>query len=49
MDPRADYEYERSLALQARGIAVVRIPNELLIRDSLMVEEMIRFAIDSRR
>jgi hypothetical protein len=35
--------------LQARGIAIVRIPNELLIRDWSIVEEIVRAAINARR
>jgi hypothetical protein len=35
--------------LQAHGIEIVRIPNELLIRDSPMVEEIIRFAMNARK
>jgi len=31
--------------LQSHGIEVMGIPNEMLIRDSLMVEEMILAAI----
>ena len=45
----AGYEDERLLALRERGIEVLRIPNELLIRDAVMTEECIRAAIISRR
>ena len=45
----ADYEYERTISLRKCGIEIVRIPNELLIRDPLMVEEVIRFAIERSR
>ena len=43
-----DYENERTRELQSRGIAIVRIPNDLLIRDSFMVEEIILAAIRAR-
>jgi very-short-patch-repair endonuclease len=46
---RADFESERARALQSHGIEIIRIPNELLIRDSRMVEEMILAAIQRRR
>ena len=45
----AQYDDQRLLALQERGIEVLRIPNELLIRDSPMVETIIRHAIEQRR
>ena len=45
----AEYDDERTRALRARGIEILRIPNELLIRDSRMVEQRIRFAVESRR
>jgi very-short-patch-repair endonuclease len=41
----AEYDGERSLELHARGIEVLRIPNELLIRDSLLAAELIRAAV----
>jgi very-short-patch-repair endonuclease len=41
----SEYDDERSERLSIRGIKFVRIPNALLIRDSLLVEECIRAAI----
>ncbi|HEX6100708.1 MAG TPA: endonuclease domain-containing protein [Thermoanaerobaculia bacterium] len=41
----SEYDGERSRALQERGIRVLRIPNELLIRDSVLVGEQIQAAI----
>jgi very-short-patch-repair endonuclease len=46
--PMADYDGERTSFLEACGIEVVRIPNELLARDSLIVEEVIDSAIRRR-
>src|ERR1051326_686965 len=43
-----DYDGQRTAYLRRRGIEVVRIPNELLIRDSQMAAEMIRAAVASR-
>ena len=43
-----EYDDFRTLYLRKRGIYVLRIPNELLIRDSLMVEEMISATINLR-
>jgi len=40
-----DYEDERFLYLKRRGIQIVRIPNELLIRDYLMAFEYIEAGI----
>jgi len=40
-----EYDGRRSRDLQHHGIRVLRIPNELLIRDSLLVEEQIRAVI----
>jgi len=40
------YDSARTTYLQQRGIEVVRIPNVLLIRDALLVEEIIRSAIE---
>jgi very-short-patch-repair endonuclease len=40
-----DYETQRSLELRSLGIEVLRIPNELLIRDALLTAESIRAAI----
>jgi very-short-patch-repair endonuclease len=45
----AQYDDERTIALRQRGIEILRIPNELLIGDTRMVEQRIRFAIESRR
>ena len=41
----SDYDGERSRALHERGIRVLRIANELLIRDSFLVGEQIEAAI----
>ena len=41
-----DHESERTRELRSRGIEVVRIPNELLIRDPESVTEFIKAAID---
>jgi len=43
-----EYDDFRMRYLRKRGIYVLRIPNELLIRDSLMVEEMISATINLR-
>ena len=43
-----EYDGERTRYLRERGIEVVRIPNELLIRDSEMAAAMIRAAITAR-
>jgi very-short-patch-repair endonuclease len=43
-----DYDGQRTTYLRDRGIEVVRIPNELLIRDSQMAAEMIRAAVRAR-
>ncbi|HEX3110790.1 MAG TPA: endonuclease domain-containing protein [Thermoanaerobaculia bacterium] len=40
-----DYDGQRTAFLRSRGIEVVRIPNELLVRDSQMAAEIIRAAI----
>ena|ERR1700682_3191630 len=45
---RSDYELKRRLVLEKREIYVLAIPNELLIRDSRLVAEMIDAAIDAR-
>src|SRR6188474_3040059 len=37
----ADYESERTRDLTRRGVRLLRIPNELLIRDSILVGEWI--------
>jgi very-short-patch-repair endonuclease len=44
----ADYDDERTETLRIQGIQLIRVPNELLIRDSKMVEEMVRSAIARR-
>ena len=43
-----EYDDQRTRELKKRGIYVLRIPNELFIRDSLMVSEMICATIDLR-
>ena len=43
-----EYDDERSRRLRARGIELLRIPNELLIRDARMVAQCIQATIDSR-
>jgi very-short-patch-repair endonuclease len=43
-----EYDDRRTRDLRRRGIYVLRIPNELLIRDSLMVSEMISAVITGR-
>jgi very-short-patch-repair endonuclease len=45
----SDYDGERTVYLQKREIRVLRIPNELLIRDSILVGEQISAAIESLR
>jgi very-short-patch-repair endonuclease len=44
-----DYDSERSAYLQQQGIYVLRIPNEVLVKDAQMVAEMIRWAIAQSR
>src|SRR3954462_11540880 len=41
-----EYDDQRTRYLRQRGLHVLRIPNELLIRDSEIVVEMIQGAID---
>ncbi len=41
-----EYDDRRTKLLRQRGIHVLRIPNELFIRDSEMVGEMIKWSID---
>ena len=41
-----EYDDRRTKYLRQRGIHMLRIPNELLIRDSEMVVEMIHWSID---
>src|SRR5438552_15824902 len=43
------YDDDRTRALQERGIEILRIPNELLIRDSVMLEARIRAAVERLR
>jgi very-short-patch-repair endonuclease len=43
------YDEERTRKLSERGITVMRIPNEMLIRDPRLVEEWIRAAINVAR
>ena len=43
-----EYDSVRTRFLRERGIEVVRIPNELLVRDSRIVAEIIRAAISAR-
>ena len=43
-----EYDGARSLELGEHGIDVVRIPNELLIRDYLTVIDIVQFAIKQR-
>jgi len=40
-----DYEDKRFLYLQRRGVRVVRIPNEMLIRDYLIAIECVEAGI----
>ena len=40
-----DYDSVRTYYLQERGICVLRIPNELVVRDPEMVGEMIKYAV----
>ena len=44
-----DYDGERTAYLRRRGIEVVRIPNELLVRDCQIAAEMIRAAVEDAR
>ncbi len=44
----SDYDSLRTRYLRGLGIEVVRIPNELLMRDSQMAAEIIRAAIECR-
>jgi hypothetical protein len=39
---------ERELELRRYGIETIRIPNQLLIRDSLIVEQIIAAAVKGR-
>jgi very-short-patch-repair endonuclease len=43
-----DYDGRRATYLRGQDVEVVRIPNELLIRDSQMAAEIIRAAIEGR-
>jgi very-short-patch-repair endonuclease len=40
-----EYDDERTRDLNALGVCVLRIPNVLLAKDPLLVEEQVRFAI----
>jgi len=42
------YDGRRTLELERRGIRVLRIPNEVIVRDSLLAGEMVRAAIRER-
>jgi very-short-patch-repair endonuclease len=44
-----EYDGARSAQLRAAGIQILRIPNELFIRDSLLVEQQLDAAIDAAR
>lgn len=44
----ADYDSMRTYYLERRGIYVLRIPNELIVRDPEMVGEVICFAVSAR-
>jgi len=44
----AEYDDARALYLQAQGIEVVRIANELLATDSLTAEQVLQHAIVAR-
>jgi len=43
-----EYDDERTRDLNALGVCVLRIPNVLLAKDPLLVEEQVRFAIQQR-
>ena len=43
-----EYDDQRTSYLRRRGMRVLRIPNEILVRDSELVVEMIQEAIDRR-
>lgn len=47
-DWMADYDGARTAYLTSRSIDVIRISNELLARDSLLVEQIITAAIHAR-
>jgi very-short-patch-repair endonuclease len=44
----AEFESERTFEIERYGIEIVRIENELLIRDPRTVEEILKFAIARR-
>jgi very-short-patch-repair endonuclease len=44
-----DAEWQRTRMIESLGISILRIPNELLVRDPQLVEQMIRAAIGARR
>jgi very-short-patch-repair endonuclease len=45
----AEYDGRRNAALERRGIETIRIRNETLIRDSVLVQQIIEWAIARRR
>jgi very-short-patch-repair endonuclease len=45
----AERDQDRTERLAQMGIRVVRIPNELLAKDSLMVEQQIRYWIETSK
>ncbi len=45
---RDEYDTRRTLILQTYGIEVLRLRNEIILRDPLTAADQIRFAIDSR-
>jgi very-short-patch-repair endonuclease len=44
----SEYDCNRALYLRTRGIEVVRVTNELLAKNSLIVEQIIQWAIENR-
>ena len=44
-----DYDSQRTAFLRARGIEVIRIPNEVVARDPRMAAEMILWGISQRK
>ena len=45
----SEYESERTVEIEMYGIEIVRIENELLIRDPCIVEQILKLAIVRRR
>jgi very-short-patch-repair endonuclease len=45
----SEHESERTVAIERDGIEIVRIENELLIRDPRIVEDILELAIARRR